>query len=352
MSDDALQIFDRSADLMHGITPQGMGITVGRMRQILMFCFRVNPDLEKCDPYGVVAAVAQVASLGLDLAPALGHVYLIPFKVKQQDRNRLCQLVIGYRGYASLATRNGVVKHISANPVYERDVFEHEEGTSPRIMHRKSLHADRGDVVAAYSIADFGGDHRVGLVCGMGEIQGARAKSATGRSENSPWHTDFASMARKTPIRRQCKDMDLGTVVAHAMASDDMVVTGLGSLGSEGGTAQMEYVRESDDGPASEPAKSAKERIARKKPTATPDQLAESLSDFGASASRFHDWLAAQPEFAGKDIPPVSAWDAERLGWAVAALRNGIGDRFRAAIQAADDAEPDAHFGEDALLPE
>ena len=95
----------------------------------------------------------------------------------------------------------------------------------------------------------------------------------------------------------------------------------------------------------------AKERLAKKKPTATQDQLADALVDFGMSPSRFREWLTTQPEFAGKDVPPVSAWDAERLGWAVAALRNGLGERFRADIAAADAKDGD-DFADDAQVPE
>lgn len=55
--------------------------------------------------------------------------------------------------------------------------------------------------------------------------------------------------------------------------------------------------------------------------------------------SDFREWLLEQPEFVGKEIPPVSQWDAARLQWAIKALGNGLGARFRAYL-----AEPAPEF--------
>ena len=74
------------------------------------------------------------------------------------------------------------------------------------------------------------------------------------------------------------------------------------------------------------------------------EQMVSVLASMGAAPSDFRDWLKDQPEFAEKVVPPVAEWDAGRLGWAVKALDNGIGQRFARFLE---EPAPDAEQGGD-----
>ena len=341
----ALELFDRNAGMIAGIVPTGLGLTADRIKQVLIFCMRTTPKLGECRPDSLVAAVVQIAGLGLDLHPSTGHAYLIPFK----DH---VQLVIGYKGLASLATRSGRVLNVTGHAVYSKDEFRHEMGTSQRLYHSPCLGIDRGDIVAAWAEATLANGHSIFRVIGMADIEAAKAASSGASKPSHPWNTWRSEMARKTAIRRLCRDLDIGSVMARAMAVDDGVATGLGGI-ADGGVIDVEYTL-GDDAEPSEPAKSTKERLARKpKESATLDDLTSALADFGVSVSTFTAWLRSHPITAGKDLPPVTEWDGARIGWAVRQLANGLGHEFRAFIVERDhaDAAPVAPT-EDDEMPE
>ena len=81
---------------------------------------------------------------------ALGHAYLIPY-------GKEVQLITGYKGLITLAYRSAEVSHISANVVYEKDIFECVLGTIDKIHHVPFLGGDRGAPIAVYAVAHFKG---------------------------------------------------------------------------------------------------------------------------------------------------------------------------------------------------
>lgn len=62
-----------------------------------------------------------------------------------------CQFQIGYKGLIDLSYRNPQMQIISAQAVYENDVFEYELGLNPKLEHRPALE-DRGEVRLFYGM--------------------------------------------------------------------------------------------------------------------------------------------------------------------------------------------------------
>ena len=171
------------------------GIDKERFMRIVLSEFTRTPNLMKCTKESVLQAVVESAQLGLEVGKALGHCYFIPY-------GTTCQLIIGYKGLLAKAYSDAGIK-LSANVVYENDVFEWEQGIDPKLKHVPSLD-DRGNPIAVYSLARHP-DGEVGIeVMSWKEIQKIKMDTKGG-GKSGPWAKYEDEMARKTVIRRHTK---------------------------------------------------------------------------------------------------------------------------------------------------
>lgn len=70
------------------------------MQTIVLSCERL-PKLLECDRQSLFNSAMSAAVLGLEVDGVTGQAYLIPFKGR-------AQLVVGYKGYNTLAARSGI----------------------------------------------------------------------------------------------------------------------------------------------------------------------------------------------------------------------------------------------------
>ncbi len=200
-------------------------VTPERMARLVMTCFRNTPKLTQCDQTSVLAAVIELAQLGLEPSTPLGHAYILPYGNK-------AQVIIGYKGYISLADRSGIV--LTAEVVYESDTFEYELGTSARLMHKPSEGADRGARRCAYGLATFPDKRTSFKVVTPLDIQHAKDSSSAWKrgqqnqsKRDSPWYTNEESMWRKTGIRRLAPFLPLSAEFMRAVTLDAQADQGL-----------------------------------------------------------------------------------------------------------------------------
>lgn len=180
-----------------------------------------NPQLARVAqayPVKVVSALMDCARLGLMPGP-LGHVYLVPFGDE-------VQVIVGYKGLIDLARRSGEVARVEVDVIYAEDQFEYVKGDSPSFVHRPNLGSKKrgeADIVAAYAFAyDKKGVNLGGAVMPKADVDAIRMRSKTGGSKASPWHTDYAEMAKKTAIRRASKLWPVQTEFHEAVSMEDM----------------------------------------------------------------------------------------------------------------------------------
>lgn len=187
-------------------------LTASRMTRVLITEVRKTPKLASCDRASFMGAIITCAQLGLEPGSGLGQVYLIPY-------GREVQMQIGYQGMIELAERDGRVT-VSANVVYEKDLFEWEEGTTEYIKHKPYFGKDHpGEVIASYAVARYK-DGRVKFrVCPLHEIEKAKSNSKSGSS--GPWKTHFSEMARKTAVKRLFKLLPKSPEIARAIEIEE-----------------------------------------------------------------------------------------------------------------------------------
>ena len=186
-------------------------ISAERFARIATTAVTQNPNLAACTPQSFIGAMLTAASLGLEVNSPLGHAYLIPY-------GQNCQFQLGYRGMIELAYRSGDIKSIEAHVVYANDEFDFEFGLDPKLKH-KPAKKDRGDAVWVYAVYHTKDDGYGFEVMSVEDINRHRAKYS--KAKNSPWDTEWESMAKKTVLKRVLKFAPLKTEFMRAVASDE-----------------------------------------------------------------------------------------------------------------------------------
>lgn len=172
-------------------------------RTIMISCERL-PLLLDCDRQSLFNAAMSAACLGLEVDGVTGQAFLIPFAKK-------AQLVIGYKGYNTLAARSGIT--ITGSIVRDGDEFDFDlaEGW---VKHKPKLDS-KGRIIAAWAKASHNNRPPVLAVMGIGELMEVKEKSPGAKRRESPWNDmtiGFPAMCEKTVKRRLARSLPLNVM--------------------------------------------------------------------------------------------------------------------------------------------
>ncbi len=147
----------------------------------------------------LIAAVVNIAAIGISLNPAKKQAYLVP-----RD-GKIC-LDISYMGLLDLAIDSGSIRWGQAELVYESDLFE-LVGVDKEPVHKRAPFArDRGEVVGVYVVVKTADGDYLTDTMSREEIDGIMNRSQSVKSgKSSPWKTDWGEMAKKTVVKRAYK---------------------------------------------------------------------------------------------------------------------------------------------------
>lgn len=147
----------------------------------------------------VVAAVINIAAIGISLNPAKRQAYLVP-----RD-GKIC-LDISYMGLMDLAIESGSIRWGQAKLVHEADVFAlNGLDQAPHHQH-DPFGKDRGEVIGAYVVVKTPEGDYLTETMSRDEIDGIMRRSQTVKSgKSSPWKSDWGEMAKKTVVKRAYK---------------------------------------------------------------------------------------------------------------------------------------------------
>jgi len=185
-------------------------------KMALMACER-TPQLYECSPKSLFMGLLQASEMGLEVGGGFNHAYLIPYK-------KQATLVIGYQGYIELIYRTGKVASVRAVNVFEGDDWAYDEGTTPSILHRPKLDAERtpATLLFSYAVAHMAnGGPPVLRVMTRKEVDLIRARSPGSNRSDSPWVTDYLAMALKSPVRSISKLLPKSRELAQAIDVDE-----------------------------------------------------------------------------------------------------------------------------------
>lgn len=176
-----------------------------------------NPYLLKVAqerPRSLLAAMTNVASIGLSLNPAKKQAYLIPRKVKNSEGRWESRIFLdpSYMGLCDIATGTGCVEWIQAEIVCENDTFE-LNGINQEPTHKRNPFGDRGEFIGAYCVAKLPSGEFLTTALSAEEINKVRDKSEAwkaaierGNAEGGgPWKDFPNEMRKKTVVRNAYK---------------------------------------------------------------------------------------------------------------------------------------------------
>ena len=190
---------------------------VERLIRTVMVSVERLPKLLECDRQSIFTAAMSAACLGLEVDGVTGQAFLIPFK------NR-AQLVIGYRGFNTLAARSGIT--ITGAVVREGDAFEYEKGSGVFVRHKPLLEgAAVRRIVAAWACANHAERPPVIEIMGIDELMAVKERSPGARRSDSPWNDakiGFPAMCEKTAKRRLARSLPM-SIMQMAARMDEAV---------------------------------------------------------------------------------------------------------------------------------
>jgi recombination protein RecT len=197
-------------------------MTVDKFQAVVVAAVADNMDLLDCDRGSLLKACLSAAELGLSLNKSMGEADILKVWDGRLKKN-VAQFRPRYKGLMKLALQAGEVLKIESRLVYEKDVFEVEEGIEPRIIHKHGL-SDRGEKIGAYCVWKLKNGETQFEIMSKEEILSIRNRSSSKTKEGvvvGPWKTDEAEMWRKTVVRRASKYMPLSTEAQRAVMADN-----------------------------------------------------------------------------------------------------------------------------------
>lgn len=204
-----------------------------RMVRVALTAFRQNPDLAKCDPKSIFAAIIISSQLGLEIG-VLGHAYLVPYKTE-------CTLIPGWRGLVDLVSRAGKAT-VWTGAVYEGDEFNYRLGDSPFLDHVPAGGDDTFETLThVYAIGRVkGSDWPVIEVWTKAKVQRHRDKhNKVGGAHYS--YKYFEAYGRKVALMQVLKYVPLSVEVAQAYELDQAAETGTQKLTMESATIEGNF---------------------------------------------------------------------------------------------------------------
>ena len=191
---------------------QELGMDVVQIKKEISFALQhINKSdkLQKCTPESKLAAVINIANIGLTLNPVAKEAYLIPRWNKNIGQNE-CALEPGYVGLVKLLTDAGSVTGMIAHVVHENDKFEMDiaDNRNPVVHKPEVIKAKRGKIIGCYALATLPDGNRQVEWMDIDELYAIRERSETyaahkaGKISTCTWVTDESEMMRKTVIKR------------------------------------------------------------------------------------------------------------------------------------------------------
>jgi recombination protein RecT len=226
----------------------GCGLDASRFLMIAERVVKRNPKLLSCTAMSVATSIVESAVLGLELDPVIGQAYLVPFK-DSKSGTVICQLIVGYKGYISLANLAGI--HVDAHLVFSKDKFGIDHGAPHPVFHIPYIPKKRGegsgDLLGAYALVTFQDGHQVAEWMPFEDLEKRRMRSRS--SQDGPWVTDTMMMYRKCPVRAAGSSripLDIGRNLVRAATMEDQREVGLPAALPEASAAAELVLAEPD----------------------------------------------------------------------------------------------------------
>lgn len=179
--------------------------------------------LMDCSTMSIIGAMMEAAQDGLELDGV--HAALVPYKDHGQLNAHYMKM---YRGLIAMARRSGDVSGVTANPVYEGELWQYEEGLNPILRHVPGDCDDPEKILRFYCIVSLKDGTKLVKVMSRDKVNAIRdgSKGYQFDPNGSPWTSDYAEMGCKTVARRALKWAPMAAEDQRSIARDELVERG------------------------------------------------------------------------------------------------------------------------------
>ena len=176
-----------------------------------------NPQLRKAEPMSIIGAAMVAATMQLQVIPALGQCYIIPYGSKAQFQ-------VGYLGLLQLCQRSGQFKKILAAPVHEGEYISGDEFDEDYVFDRKQRKSDK--VIGYMAKFELLNGFTKVAYWDIDKVKAHATKfsQAFRAGFNSPWKSDFDAMAQKTVLKSILKFAPKSIEMQNAVTFDQSVI--------------------------------------------------------------------------------------------------------------------------------
>lgn len=185
-------------------------------------------QLKSCKPESVVAAAMTAAVLDLPIDKNLGFAHIVPY-------GGLAQFQMGYKGIIQLALRSGQYLQMNAKPI-NAEAFGGFDNVGDPIIKWDKLDETKDEIGYAFAWKLVTGFIKC-VYWPKAKVEAHAAKYSQAykaKKMDSPWFTNFKSMALKTVVKDGISHWGIMSVQmqkailedqgAHVMPGDDNIV--------------------------------------------------------------------------------------------------------------------------------
>lgn len=201
---DPLKKFQNDLDRLDGeikaLLPSS--ITLGAFKRVVRTAVQNDLELLSANGKTLFAACMECAKQGL--LPDGEEAALVIFGSK--DKSKTVSFMPMVKGVIKQIWRSGKIGYISANAVYENDLFDYCLGDEEYIKHKPAMEA-RGKIIAAYAIVKTKEGEFIRTVLTKEDIE--KLRNAGRAADGNYWTKWYDQMAVKSAIHRLAKKLDL-----------------------------------------------------------------------------------------------------------------------------------------------
>lgn len=196
-----------------------------KLMRLALLCAEQNPQIYKCTPISICAALAQSAAVGLEPGTVLNLAYIVPYYINNQWVARFQPSAYGL---AELAHRSGKIKMIDWSSVYDGDEFYYEKGLDQKLIHVPvGGNEDADRLTHVYAWCEYMSGAKTFVVLSRKQIDRLKnMNQAVKKGKFSPWSDNYASMADAKALKVLCKRLPKSKDLMTAMAYDDAAESG------------------------------------------------------------------------------------------------------------------------------
>ena len=201
---------EKMADKFTEALPRQMD--VNKFISVAKLTLNKNPKLLQADKTSLMQTFMKAAQDGL---------YLDGKEAAAVQYGQSIQYIPMVEGIIKVLHNSGLIKTISAEVVYENDLFDYELGTAPKITHKPLITGDRGKPICVYAVAVTTNEGEYYEVMNMADIEKCRQVSKASSLPHSPWVKWFDQMAKKTVIHRIAKRLPKNDAISSVVRIDE-----------------------------------------------------------------------------------------------------------------------------------